>query len=291
MQRSSLRWVTGSLCAMILLAGCGEDESSPDAGGGSTATATPQANVIAGRVTMADGSALRGEIKEVLLSIYGVSEAAEKVHYGPIVKPDGTFKQKVSGGQYTFGRGQIKVMYNGTEFPFDLEPQGPNWNKSQDAADGIVQNFVWKTTGPTPYGQSSGLDIGNATHWYGMNVGLRADGYRNDIGKTPTAIPDGSKLIFTLKPTGKAVDGTDARELTFEREHSTSSYKSIDLNDLLPAPYEMTGVAKLPDGTIKPLLLQGKGDYPGYKPSVRLTLEKDGILGGLWKQPISFVVD
>lgn len=277
----------------LLIAGCGDDESSSDgaSSGGAAAPVTAQANYIAGRVTMGDGSKLRGEIKDVGVSIYGVSEAAEKVWYTPVVKPDGTYKQKVAGGQYAFNVGKITVLFNGNEFQFPLEPVGSAWNKNQDAADGIVQDFVWKPTGPTPYGQSNGLDIGNHTHWYGLNIGIRADGYRNDIGKSPTPIPEGSKLTFTLKPQGKAIDGTDAKELVIERDHTPSSYKSIDLNDLLPAPYELTGTVKFPDGTVKPLLLQGKGMYPNYKPAVPITIEKDGILGGMWKPPIAFVID
>ena len=285
--------ILASFCAILPLTGCGDDDapSGSKSAGGAPAPVAAQANYIAGRVTMGDGKPLRGEIKDISISIGGVSEAAEKVSYSPAVKPDGSFKQKVSGGQYYFSRSTITVLYNGGEYNFPLEPVGSLWNKNQDAADGIVQNFVWKPQGLTPYGQSSGADIGNHTHWYGMSIGLRADGYRNDISKVPTTIPDGSKLLFTLKPQGKAIDGTDPQEQTIERVHDSKSYKSINLNDLLPAPYELTGVAKLPDGTTKPLLLQGPGDYPKYNPSVKITVQKDNILGGIWNPPVTFVID
>lgn len=278
-------------CALILLAGCDGEEAPAASSGGTPAPVQAQANYIAGRVTMGDGTPLRGEIKDIALSIYGVSEAAEKVNYSPAVKPDGTYKQKVAGGQYAFNVGRITVMYDGAEYQFPLEPVGSNWNKNRDAAEGIVQDFVWKPTGVTPYGQSNGSDIGNHTHWYGMGIAVSADGYRNDISKVPTTIPDGTKLLFTLKPLGKGVDGTEPKEQTIERIHDSKSYKSITLNDNLPAPYELTGVAKLPDGSTKPLLLQAPGDQPKYHPSVKIKVEKDGILGGIFNPPVKFVID
>lgn len=282
------------LCLILVgVGGCGESDAASASGGGEAPAAAKAAEpgYVTGRVTMADGSPLRGEIKDIAINIYGVSEAAEKVSYGAAVKPDGTYRQKVAPGQYAFNPARITVLFNGQEFQFPLEPVGNLWNKNRDAEEAIVQDFVWKVTGPTPYGQSSGLNPGNATHWYGMSVGLRADGYRNDLGKAPTPIPDTSKLTFQLKPLSKAIDGSDVKPITMERPFSNSNYAPLDLNDLPPAEYELTGVATLPDGSTKPLLLQGKGDYPGYKPVVKLTVEKDNILGSMWKPPISFVID
>jgi len=56
---------------------------------------------------MEDGSPLRGDIKDIAISIAGVSTAAESVSYSPVVKADGTFSQKVAGGQYTFSIARI----------------------------------------------------------------------------------------------------------------------------------------------------------------------------------------
>lgn len=269
--------------AALLLASCG----GKDEGEGVVAAA----NVIAGKVTMEDGGALRGEIKDIAISIHGVSEAAEKVSYAPAVKPDGIFQQKVAGGQYGFDPATITVLYNGGEFTFPLEPVGNLWHKNRDAAEGIVQDFVWKVTGPTPFGKSEGLNPGNQTHWYGMSIDLRADGWRNDLNAAPTAIPVGTKLVFTLKPGGKSIDGRDLEPMTFERTYSDETGFDADLNDVPPAPYELTGRATLPDGTTKPLLMQGAGDYPNYKAMVAIPVEKDGILGKLWTPPCTFVME
>lgn len=248
-------------------------------------------NVIAGRVTMEDGGPLRGDIKDVAISIHGVSEAAERVSYGPVVKADGTYRQKVAGGQYGFSRSLVTVLYGDIEFTLPLEPVGNLWNKNRDAGEGIVQDFVWKVTGPTPYGKSDGLRASNHTHWYGMSIGLRADGWRNDISKAPLKIPNGTKLVFTLKPLGAGIDGRLPETVTVERTHSDSVTYDPALNDLVPAPYELSGVATLPDGTVKPLLLQGPGDYPNYKSSVSLPLVKDGLLGGIAKHPVTYVIE
>ena len=64
-----------------------------------------------------------------------------------------------------------------------------------------------------------------------------------------------------------------------------------DLNDLPPATYDLTGVAKLPDGTTKPILLQGRGDYPKFVETGRVTVETDGVIGGMWKQLFGWVTD
>lgn len=269
--------------------GCGQSESNTAAAPNEPAKAASL--TISGKVTTPDGRPLAGDIKDVAVPIYGVSEAAEKVSYSPAVKPDGTYRQKVAAGQYAFNPATVTVLYNNAEFRLPLEPVGNLWNKNRDAADGITQDFVWKPSGPTPYGQSNGLDIGNHTHWYGLSVGVRANGYREDLKASPKPIPDNTKLTFTLTPTGRAIDGTEPKPISIDRTYSSKSYASIDLNDLLPAPYELTGTATLPDGSTKPLLLQGRGDYPGFKPSVKITVEKDGILGGMWKQPVQFAID
>lgn len=283
--------ITATLAlSTAFLAGCGGSGGGSD-DGGAAAPDAPVANVISGRITMADGQPLRGEIKDIQISIQGVSEAAERVSYSPAVKPDGTYRQKVAGGQYSFGISRIVVQHPTGEYSLTLEPTGNLWNKDRDAAEGIVQDFVWKTTGPTPYGQSEGLRTSNHTHWYGMSVDLRPEGYRNDISAVPVKIPAGSKLLFTLTPTSKAIDGSDLAPVTVERTMSDDVLFDPDLNDIAPASYELSGTATLPDGTTKPMLLQGPGDYPKYKAAVTLPLLKDALIGGYGKHQCTFLVE
>lgn len=269
----------------------GSVDSAPVAGSPAT-TPTPQANVITGTVRMADGGPPRGDIKEIAIAISGISEAGERVQYSPAVAANGTYKQKVADGQYRFSSSRISVIFAGTtQFDLPLEPVGGLWNKDRDAADGIVQDWVWKVTGPTPYGQSEGLDPGNATHWYGMCIALRPSGWRNDINAAPAQIPVGSKLVFKLTPTTDGIDGRKVEPITVEREYSDDTLYDPTINDIVPASYRMSGTASLPDGTNKPLLLQAPGDYPKYKSEVDVKLEKDNIIGGMFKPPVEFIIE
>lgn len=281
--------------------GCGEDEAQGEAkteaktdGTASTpAPAKAQPNVITGRVTMADGKVITTKGAKLSVSVSGVSAAGEKVGFNPAVKDDGTFKQKVPDGSYRVQYGKITVPYNGESFMFDLEPQGDDYASDRDPADGIVQNFVWRVTGPRLMYKDSKLDVGNHTHWNGMNVGIRAEGYRNDIGKPPVLPPDGTKLTLTLTPAGnkKGLDGSDLKPVVYEREHSSQYIGSQDLNDFLPGDYELSGVATLPDGTKKPILFSDKDNYPKYTGSAKINLIKDGILGGMAKWSLTYVVE
>lgn len=269
--------------AVLLLSACG---ASADSG-----PIKPKSNVIAGRVTMEDGSALRGDIQDVVINISGVSGAGQEVSYTPAVNDEGVYRQKVADGQYVFSGNYnyVVMLYGDTEFQLPLEPVGRNWSKQRDAEDGIVQDFILKFTGPTPYGKSSGLDSGNATHWYGLSIGMSASGYRDDLKAVSFKIPAGTKLTFTLRATANGIDGRPVpAPITLERVYE-DSYSKLDLNDLMPAPYEVTGTATLPNGTTKRLLFQGPGDYPKYKPALSLPLQSDR--NKYWKHLCTFVLD
>lgn len=256
---------------------------------GLAADQKPQSRYAIGRVTFEGGKPITGEIDDYIISIHGVSEAGEKVSYTPIVK-NGTYKQKLVPGQFRFGTSKIKVRFGEQVYAFDLVPVGRNWNKNQDAAEGIVQDFVWKPTGlRETYGAKP--DPNNATHWHGMNVGMRFQTWRSDTNKTPTRLPEGTKLIFTLKPTSKSIDGRDLKPITIEREWRSKEGSNDDLNDLPAANYELTGIAKLPDGTTRPILLQGPGVYPKFVDKGLVTVGYDNILGGMWKMPFGWVTD
>lgn len=265
------------------------------AGAGSALAAAPEpaprAGYAIGRVTMEDGSPLSGDIQDVTVNINGVSEAGEKVHYSPAVK-NGAYKQKLVKGQFSFGRSTVKVKFGEHSYTFVLVPKGSLWNKSQDAEDGLVQDFVWKPTGRAEtYGAKP--DPNNATHWHGMNIGMRFQTWRSDTNKAPGMLPEGSKLIFTLVPTSPSIDGRELKTVTLERDwrpKGSPSYND-DLHDLPPANYDLTGIARLPDGSTKPLLLQGAGHYPKFFEKVSVVMGYDNILGGMWKQPIGWVVD
>ncbi len=250
----------------------------------------PRKNYAIGRVTLEDGQAIAGDVDDIILDIYGVSEAGEKVQYTPAVK-NGAYKQKLVPGQFAFNLGKIKVKFGEKVFTFSLTPVGKNWNKNQDAEDGIVQDWIWRPTGPAEtYGAKP--DPNNATHWHGMNVGLHFQGWRSDKKTSSARLPEGTKLVLTLTPTSKCIDGRELPPVTLERAWRPKDITpNDDLNDLPPANYEMTGVAQLPDGSSRPMFFQGRGDYPKFVAKAQLPLEPDGYVNGMWKQIVGWVTD
>jgi hypothetical protein len=137
---------------------------------------------------MPDRSPLTGDVKDIAIGLSGISAAGERVSYGPEVGADGRYRQRIAPGQYRFGGSQLTVRLGEREFRLPLEPVGERWNRNRDAAEGIVQDFVWKTTGLTPYGRASGPDPNNHTHWYGVHVRVAWQTWRADTRK-PTVPP------------------------------------------------------------------------------------------------------
>lgn len=257
---------------------------------GSAAERPAQSHYAIGRVSFEDGKPITGDVEDYSITISGISEAGANISYTPIVK-NGAYKQKLVPGQFRFGPSRIKVKFGETVYSLDLVPVGPNWNKSQDAADGIVQDFVWKPTGlRETYGAKPDPD--NATHWHGLNLGMRFQTWRSDNNKAPTVLPEGTKLVFTLKPTSKSIDGRELQPITVERAwRPKDTTMNEGLNDLPPANYELTGIARLADGTTRPILLQGKGNYPKFVEKGIVTVEPDGGGSRMWKQLFGWVTD
>jgi len=275
------------MCCALLF-GCGVEKAQADAGA-EPDTAVP--NFATGRVTMADGSPLTGDVADIAISISGVSTAGERVSYTPIVR-NGRFRQRLAPGQYSFQRSTVTLRFEDKEYRLALVPVGNNWSKNQDAADGIVQDFIWKPTGRAEtYGDTP--DPNNHTHWHGMHAGMRFAGWREDLNALAQRPPAGTKLTFTLTPLSKSIDGRTLQPIVFVREWRTDAgTPNDDLNDFPPANYDITGFAQLPDGTTKPIVFQGAGNYPNFVTRGKIPLTKDNILGGgYWKQPFTWAVN
>lgn len=267
-----------SLSALLsMLAACGGE---PEAGELSE-------GYLTGRVTMADGSPITTKDAKFRIVIEGVSGPGERVSFTPIVKPDGSFTQKLPDGIYHLPYGTITVPFEGALYELRLEAVDPTGDR--ESAPGIVQNFVWKLTGPKP---DTNVEVNNATHWYGPTIGARFNTWRDDINAPPSIPVAGTRLVFTLKPLSKLIDGSEAKQLTIEREWRLGDTTPNDsLNDLPPANYEITGVANFPDGSSKPLLLMGKGDYPKFKPTITVILEPDETMDHYFVPPLGWVTD
>ncbi|MDB5326240.1 MAG: hypothetical protein JWM57_1809 [Phycisphaerales bacterium] len=266
-----------SLC----LPGCGKSEAAASA----DAPAKPVGGQITGKVTFADGKTIDTPGADISISISGVSSAGEKVNYSPAIKPDGTYSQKVVPGSYAFGvLNSITVQFDGKSAQFRLEPVGNLWNKDRDVDQGIVQDYVWKITGKVA---GSDGDINNHTDWHGVSITPLFQSYRSDTHASALPVPDGAKIVFTLKPTGPRVDGHPAETQTVERVWRAKDLTQIDnLNDLPPADYDVSGAIHFPDGSTKPIVFDAKIGEP-YQPtwSVRFA---PGAAGGLWPAQVGW---
>lgn len=249
-----------------------------------------QPGFAAGRVTMPDGARLGGRVQEVVVPINGISIAGERVSYSPEVGDDGSYRQRLAPGQYRFGAGSVTVRLGEREFRLPLEPVGERWNRNRDAADGIAQDYVWKTNGATPYGRSSGQETNNHTHWYGAHVRAAWQTWRADINKGTTPPPAGSKLRFMVRPLSPTVHGQPLAPFVVERDWDPRTGNK-DLNDLPPADLEITGVVVLPDGSSKPMRFQGQGDYPNFKPALQAPLTPGGVGGAYAPLNAGWVID
>lgn len=253
------------------------------------AACAQQKNIASGKITLANGQPIPVEVDEVVILIHGVSEAGERASYTPAVKK-GAYRQKLAAGQFRFDSGSIKIPFNGVLFTLPLEPVGKLWNKNQDSADGIVQDFVWKPTGAANLNGAK-PDPGNHTHWYGMTLGMSFQEHRGDLQKPTVKLPAGTKLLFTLTPKSKSIDGRELEPTTIERNWDPKEYyPKHDLYDLPPANYEITGIAKLPDGSTRTILFQGRGDYAKFVTTGQVPLEPEAPQG-YWKQAMGWATD
>lgn len=108
-----------------------------------------------------------------------------------------------------------------------------------------MQHFVWKPTGlANSYGRTP--DPNNHTHWHGMSVGLTHQGWRSDLNKASAKPPAGTKLVFTVTPLSRSIDGRELQPRVIARVETGRDHAERRLHDLPPANYEISGVAKLP---------------------------------------------
>jgi hypothetical protein len=243
--------------------------STQPAGAEIKAVAKAEPGHFTGRITLADGSPISLKGVKYKITIVGVTAAGERSGFFPVVAPDGTFKLRLPTGLYSPAHGTITYPFEGKNYTVRLDPIDPV-EGMQEGAQGIVQNFVWRLTGPRP--DKENPDVNNATHWFGVTYSHVLQPYRRDTGKSVLPPPDKTDIIWTLKPVSKLADGSEAKPLTIERKWRDSLATPWDaLNDVPPANYEVSAIAKLPDGSTKPVLLTT--NTREFKASASLILE------------------
>jgi hypothetical protein len=234
-----------------------------------------------GRVTLPDGSPLPPSVENVKIYVNGISRAGQNITYEPIVRANGTYRQALVAGDYRFSTAYVVVRHKDRTYELRLEPVGDLHLKSRSAADGIVQNFVWKATGPTPTAVALGPDPSNHTNWYGMRTTASPGGWRSDYtdtgrlvnpGRAPREIPEGTRITLTLRPLTPALDRRPLTDTTIERPVEWTTR----FHDLPPADYELSGFAILPNGTRHTLVFRGSQENRlGFVQSPRVNVEWD----------------
>jgi len=270
-----------ALLLVLTLSGCGGTTDSANA-------ASAEASQFTGRITNVDGSPITLPGVEFEININGVTAVGENNNFRPPVGPDGTFKLKLPQGLFYPPYGTITFPFEGKKYIAELDPVNP-YKGTREGAPGIAQNFVWRISGPRPTALNP--DINNATHWYGLTMPTNYAPYRDDTQQSTKPLPDGTKIVWTFKPTSKLIDGSDGKPMTIERKYSAMS--SLDsVNDLPPANYEFSAVAIFPDGSTKPALVQ-EWEERKYKPTAKLSLQPYANGNTVIAVPmqISFVVE
>ncbi len=269
----------------------------------------PERGFATGRITMPDGSPIPPSVERTQIWINGVSSAGRNVTYEPIIRPDGTYRQALAEGQYRFSKGFVTVRHQGRTFQRPLEPVGDLATRSRDAAEGMVQDFVWKVSGPTPNGLAQGPQPGNHTHWYGMRIATQPGGWRVDMtdqghlvnmDRAPREIPEGTRITLRLRPLTPAFDGRPLSETTIERDidrmspegRQTYRQSTTTFHNLPPADYELTGFATLPNGSRHTLVFRGtEANRLGFVREARVNAEWDQMLLTLGERTLGYYLE
>ena len=251
----------------------------------------PAPGFVVGRISFPDGTRLTGDIVDQAIAVQGVSAMGERVSFAPVVGPDGTYRQRVSPGTYSVSRAVVTLRHKGVEYRVPLEPVGNLADKSRDSDAGIVQDFVWNVTGPTSRSRSGMPNVNESGDWNGAHIRLTWQTYQQGKGGTQ-APPDGTQLRYTVRPVSPTLDGRTLEPFVLERVWRPGKPTPVeDLNDLPPADYEVTGEARFPDGTTKPILFQGPEDRPRFVPVLKAPLLKGGYVGAFSPTMAGFVIE
>ncbi len=256
---------------------------APPAGPGAGTVTRPGS--LTGTIRDEQGRPIAAPGARCLIGVEGISEkSGEKVDYAPGVRPDGTYEARLVDGVYHPIRAVLEVAWNGSSYRFDLDPVQDD-TADRDSKDGIVQDFVWRLSGPH-FRYRQNPDPKSWTHWYGASVRLSPSGYRNDLSQPVTPPPDGTRYSFTLEPVGKRIDGAEARTLTFERTFTGRDLDNPLLHDVPLAVYTLTGVELSADGQRHPLVFETS--YAKFEPAPRVEFPMDEIVHGVHTPSFAF---
>ncbi|QOV88561.1 hypothetical protein [Humisphaera borealis] len=269
-----------------VISGCDDGKSvaaAPDAkppvaaAPAAVATATVAVpGTASGRITRPDGKPIGIDGVKYKMVVNGNAGSGNAIAYNPKPNPDGTWSTKLAEGIYHEPRGTMSVKFDGGLYTYDLYPTAEPGDT--ESAKGLAADFQWRISGPIKQYEDK-ADPSNATHWYGASCRLNWNPiYGIGEGKQGVhTVVDKTKFVFTAKPQGKLIDGSDGKPLTWTLEWGASDFKPSLLHDLPPAVggWRVSGTEITPDGKQRPLTIRLSGVSDKFLAEVDVKVEAD----------------
>lgn len=240
----------------LLLTACGGDSptptptpaATPTAASAATATVpTPAdaaptatgieigAGTISGKASYANGEPL----SDVTVVIRGTTMAGSNTYFEAKVDTEGRYTQKVPNGLYEI-KAHVSAPYKGRTYGLWLDPADGIDTPGQDSAPGIIKDFVWRISGPTPAATSK---PDSPFSYYGGIVEVGNDSefemqYNNGNLVDPYDYPANSRIRVTLTPDGPLMDGSTGTVV--ERDIDPQELTDAILYDIPLGDYTVT---------------------------------------------------
>lgn len=259
------------LLATLLLSACGGQSSPPPLGPTATTvelptstaqtqaeptvtsitdTGKPRPGWVTGKATDSQGNPLT----EVSISMYGTTNVGSNTYFSAQVDETGHYAQEVPKGGYEI-TAYVTRQYKDRTYNLWLHPVDNISGTKQSTAEGVVKDFVWRISGPTPRAKKAPKDPGS---YYGGIISLGGEGaYRMsyDVGSTAPEFeyPEGSTIELELTPSGPLMDGSQGQVV--KRDLDPAKLNGAVVSDVPLGEYTAKAIMVEKDGTASPLHL------------------------------------
>ena len=188
---------------------------------------------ITGTALDSQGRPLMGV--HVIIRSGSVSMGTES-YYEAEVDQNGVYAQRVPGTSYAI-TAYINTTYKGRRYQLWLHPVDGVDSPNQDVRGGLVKDFVWQVSGPTPKAKDQPE---NPASYYGgeLDLGDNAEfSFTYGGGVTePPSYPAGAKIRVDLTPDGPLLDGSPGTMLSYElapEELASKVLRDVPLGDYI----------------------------------------------------------
>ena len=225
--------------------------------------AAQEPNVVSGTVRTADGRPLPG----ATIRISGATGAGTGTTVRTQSDRNGNYRLRVRPGHYNVDA-FYDLAFDGQtyrELPLTSTSRGCERQLSQN---GIVRNFVLRLSGPLTC--AFNFDANEPASYAGGMVLV-----------TGANFPAAAKVRFTFTPIGTLADGSKGKVLTFERSGAMLAVsggrlgQTAWLHDIPLGRYRVSGVATLPGGATRTLMMKTDG---AAAPSVEIGFPANRML-------------